>query len=244
METIDGDITRIVKAGAISVPDWCKKYFSDEISKLNGELDDLNEQVRQAQQKIRDVETRVALTRGLRNTLLTTTGDELVEACGKVLGLLGWKVTMAADDKHELRLELDDKQVCIARVIWTTTQAERSHLGQLSISQTRYWCEKGSEPKGILIVSKISDQPPTGVGTSAEEVELADYASKKNVCLMSTLQLLSLYKEIALNDGKPDSMRTAIISASGWLAGHELEPGKAEPLEKEDGNKLTSLLSA
>ncbi len=237
------------RAGATNVPDWTKRYFSDEIAKLNTELDELNEQVKLAQQKIRDVETRVALTKGVRNTLLTTTGDELVEACGKVLSLIGWKVTIAADDKHELRLEVDDKQVCIARVIWTTTQAERSHLGQLSISQTRYWCEKGTEPKGILIVSKISDQPPTGIGSSTEEAELAEYAAKKNVCLMTTMQLLSLYKEVALDDAKPDSLRTAIIAASGWLSGHDLEPGSSESVEKDEtssnqSNKLSSLLSA
>lgn len=246
--SINLDDAMTQRAGATDVPDWTKRYFSDEIAKLNTELDELNEQVKLAQQKIRDVETRVALTKGVRNTLLTTTGDELVEACGKVLSLVGWKVTIAADDKHELRLEVDDKHVCIARVIWTTTQAERSHLGQLSISQTRYWCEKGTEPKGILIVSKISDQPPTGGGSSVEEMELAEYAAKKNVCLMTTMQLLSLYKEVALDDAKPDALRTAIVSANGWLSGHDLEPGTAEIVEKDDAsqtsNKLSSLLSA
>lgn len=246
--SINLDDAMTLRAGATDVPDWTKRYFSDEIAKLNTELDELNEQVKLAQQKIRDVETRVALTKGVRNTLLTTTGDELVEACGKVLSLIGWKVTIAADDKHELRLEVDEKHVCIARVIWTTTQAERSHLGQLSISQTRYWCEKGTEPKGILIVSKISDQPPTGGGSSVEEMELAEYAAKKNVCLMTTMQLLALYKEVALDDAKPDGLRTAIVAANGWLSGHDLEPGSAELVEKEDAsqtsNKLSSLLSA
>jgi len=244
----DLEVTKFIKAGASAVPDWCKRYFSDEIAKLNTELDELNEQVKVAQQKIRDVETRVALTRGIRNTLLTTTGDELVEACGKVLSLLGWKVTLTAEDKHELRLEVEDKHVCIARVIWTTTKAERSHLGQLSISQTRYWMEKGIEPKGIIIVSKISSDAPTSVGDSPEEIELNDYAAKRNVCLMSTLQLLSLYKEIALADASPDKLRTSIVNASGWLAGHNLEPGTADINEDEGSNqssgKVSSLASA
>lgn len=245
-QELSTDLDKVATAGASTVPDWCKQYFSDEIGKLNHELDELNDQVRLAQQKIRDVETRVALTKGIRNTLLTTTGDELVEAAGKVLGLLGWKVTIAAEDKHELRLEAEEGQVCIARVIWTTTQAERSHLGQLSISQTRYWCEKGTEPKGILIVSKIGDGPPSTGGDSAEDLELADYAGKKNVCLMTTLQLLSLYKEVALNDAKPDALRNSVAKASGWLPGHNLEPGTTEPSDKEEAgsNKLSSLLSA
>jgi hypothetical protein len=248
-ESQDLEVTKFIKAGASAVPDWCKRYFSDEIAKLNTELDDLNEQVRLAQQKIRDVETRVALTRGIRNTLLTTTGDELVEACGKVLSLLGWRVTIAAEDKHELRLEVEDKHICIARVIWTTTKAERSHLGQLSISQTRYWMEKGVEPKGIIIVSKISGEAPTAVGDSPEEIELNDYAAKRNVCLMSTLQLLSLYKEIALSDASPDKLRTSIVNASGWLAGHNLEPGSAEvndddTASNQSAGKMSSLASA
>jgi pSer/pThr/pTyr-binding forkhead associated (FHA) protein len=237
----------LIQAGTKPVPEWTKKYFADEIAVLNKELEGLNEQVRQAQNKIKEVETRVSLTRSIRNTLLTATGDELVEATSRVLGLLGWKVTTDQEDKHELRLEQDEKNVCIARVIWTSTNAERSHLGQLSISQTRFWCEKGVEPKGILIVSKISEQAPEKMGESQDDIELADYAAKKNVCLMTTLQLLALYKEVALTDANPESLRQAVISASGWLSGHNLEPGTAEITEDNQqgaGNKLSSLLSA
>ena len=237
----------LIQAGTKPVPEWTKKYFADEIAVLNKELEGLNEQVRQAQNKIKEVETRVSLTRSIRNTLLTATGYELVEATSRVLGLLGWKVTTDQEDKHELRLEQDEKNVCIARVIWTSTNAERSHLGQLSISQTRFWCEKGVEPKGILIVSKISEQAPEKMGESQDDIELADYAAKKNVCLMTTLQLLALYKEVALTDANPESLRQAVISASGWLSGHNLEPGTAEITEDNQqgaGNKLSSLLSA
>ncbi|MBN9396848.1 MAG: FHA domain-containing protein [Candidatus Melainabacteria bacterium] len=237
----------LIQAGTRPVPEWTKKYFADEIAVLNKELEGLNEQVRQAQNKIKEVETRVSLTRSIRNTLLTATGDELVEATARVLGLLGWKVTTDQEDKHELRLEQDEKNVCIARIIWTSTNAERSHLGQLSISQTRFWCEKGVEPKGILIVSKISEQAPEKMGESQDDIELADYAAKKNVCLMTTMQLLALYKEVALTDANPESLRQAVISASGWLSGHNLEPGTAEIAEDNQqgaGNKLSSLLSA
>ena len=223
----------LIQAGTKPVPEWTKKYFADEIAVLNKELEGLNEQVRQAQNKIKEVETRVSLTRSIRNTLLTATGDELVEATSRVLGLLGWKVTTDQEDKHELRLEQDEKNVCIARVIWTSTNAERSHLGQLSISQTRFWCEKGVEPKGILIVSKISEQAPEKMGESQDDIELADYAAKKNVCLMTTLQLLALYKEVALTDANPESLRQAVISASGWLSGHNLEQiGRASCRER------------
>ncbi|HEY9715723.1 MAG TPA: hypothetical protein V6C72_19775, partial [Chroococcales cyanobacterium] len=181
----------IVKdAGSSTVPDWCKKYFAAELVHLSKELNELNDQVRIAQQKIKEVESRVALTKGMRNTLLTAQGEELVEACGKVLTMLGWKVKIADDDRHELRLDSDDKNVAIARIVWTEKEPDRSHLGQLSISQTRYWCEQGVEPKGILIVSKPGENGPSSL-TADQTSELSEYASKKNVCLMTTLQLLA-----------------------------------------------------
>jgi pSer/pThr/pTyr-binding forkhead associated (FHA) protein len=233
----------IVKEPTGQVPDWCKRYFSDELNNLSNELTDLNEQVRAAQQKIKDVEGRVALTKGLRNTLLTAQGEELVEACGKVLTLLGWRVKVSDDDKHELRLDTEDKNICIARIVWTETQADRTHLGQLSISQTRYWCEQGIEPKGILIISKSNDSGPSTLGSSDFNSELAEYATKKNVCLMSTLQLLAVYKDIALHNGLAEEVRATILASNGWLSGFALEPGDIAEKE-EPTNKLSSLLSA
>ncbi len=237
----------VKEAGSSTVPEWCKKYFSSELNSLSKELTELNEQVRLAQQKIKEVESRVALTKGLRNTLLTSQGEELVEACGKVLTMLGWRVKISEEDKHELRLDTgEDKNVSIARIVWTESQADRTHLGQLSISQTRYWCEQGVEPKGILLVCKSGESAPAPLGSSDFNSELAEYASKKNVCLMTTLQLLAVYKEIALHDGSAETVRSTILASSGWLPGFNLEPG-AESADKEESsgtNKLSSLLSA
>ncbi|CAN5541646.1 hypothetical protein BH10CYA1_BH10CYA1_18640 [soil metagenome] len=237
----------IKEAGSSTVPEWCKKYFSSELNSLSKELTELNEQVRLAQQKIKEVESRVALTKGLRNTLLTAQGEELVEACGKVLTMLGWRVKISEEDKHELRLDTsEDKNISIARIVWTESQADRTHLGQLSISQTRYWCEQGVEPKGILLVCKSGDTAPSPLNSSDFNSELAEYASKKNVCLMTTLQLLSVYKEIALHDGSAETVRATILASSGWLPGFNLEPG-SESADKEESsgtNKLSSLLSA
>jgi len=232
-------VMSIVKESAsANVPDWCKKYFSVEIGHLDKEMNELNEQVRHLQNKIKDVEGRISTTKGLRNILLTAQGDDLVEACSKVLGLIGWRVRHSDEDKHELRLETDEKNVCIARIVWTEKEPDRSHLGQLSIAQTRYWCEQGVEPKGILVISRGNENANSGEFAG----ELAEYASKKNVCLMSTLQLLAVYKEVALHDGSPETVRNTIQAASGWLHGFSLDASERE--ESGSTNKLSSLLSA
>lgn len=218
------------------VPDWCSKYFASELNLLVKDLDNLNEQVRNAQNKIKEVENRLAATKSLRNTLLTATGEDLVEACGKVLARLGWRVKIVEDDKQELRLESDEK-VSICRIIWTQGLPERTHLGQLSIAQTRYWCEQGAEPKGILIAAQAEDKPPPKITDTDYSGELAEYASKKNVLMFTTLQLLAMYKEIALNEGSAEALRSSILSSSGWLKGYSLDPSDED--EKEP-SKLAS----
>jgi hypothetical protein len=167
---------------------------------------------------------------------LTATGEDLVEACGKVLARLGWRVKIVEDDKQELRLESDDK-VSICRIIWTPGLPERTHLGQLSIAQTRFWCEQGAEPKGILIAAQAEDKPPPKITDSDYSGELAEYASKKNVLMLTTLQLLAMYKEIALNEGSAEALRSSIHTSNGWLKGYSLDPSDED--EKEPG-KLAS----
>jgi len=244
---LDEDMTTVTQMGPTNVPDWCKKYFSDELKHLNKELDTLNDQIKQYQDKIRKIEGQAALTKGIRNTLLTAEGDDLIEACKKVLGLAGWKVTQSEEDKHEFLLEHEDEKVLIARVISIKGSAERSHLGQLSISQTRFWCEKGIEPKGVLIVGKISDKSPKERGEDTNE-EVIEYANMKNVCIMNTLQLLALYRDIALKDGKSSELRSSIHDSKGWLKGFDIEPGDEiiddESGEATKGKSLSSLLSA
>ncbi|MBX3153109.1 FHA domain-containing protein [Candidatus Obscuribacterales bacterium] len=243
---LDEDITTVSQMGPTNVPDWCKRYFSDELKHLNKELDTLNDQIKAYQDKIRKIEGQAALTKGIRNTLLTSDGDDLIEACKKVLGLAGWKVTQSEEDKHEFLLEHEDEKVAIARVISIKGAAERSHLGQLTISQTRFWCEKGIEPKGVLIVGRVSDKSPKERGEEANE-EVLEYANMKNVCIMNTLQLLALYRDIALKDGKTGELRSSIHDSKGWLKGFDIEPGDDIVDEDGEGSKsksLSSLLSA
>jgi pSer/pThr/pTyr-binding forkhead associated (FHA) protein len=223
-----------------SGPEWCNAYLTPELQSLARELADFNEKVRQAQQRVQEIEDRIAVTKSLRNALLSTQGDELVGACVRVLTYLGWHVKPSAEDRQELQLLIEDK-VCIARVVWTNNTPERTHLGQLTISQTRYWCEQGAEPKGILIVSRVGVPPSPPDANS----ELSEYAQKKNVCLMTAPQLLSLYRDAVLNNVSSEGLRKEIMSSSGWLPGFTLEASTGSGDKQEAStNKLSSLLSA
>ncbi|MBX9691668.1 MAG: hypothetical protein K2Z81_04735, partial [Cyanobacteria bacterium] len=150
------------------------------------------------------------------------------------------------DDKKELALERDGEHMALARIVWTRESVERAHLGQLHTALTRYWCETGVEPKGILIISKLRDNGPSESLHDNADKELVEFAKQKNICLLTTVQLLAVYREVALKAGEGSKQRNIILNASGWLEGLDLRPGE-EILESEEGGKgksLSSLLSA
>jgi pSer/pThr/pTyr-binding forkhead associated (FHA) protein len=218
---------------------WCEKYLTEDLGRWSHELETLKEQIRVAQERIGEIESRTMYLRQLRNALLGAQGEELVLACTKVLGFMGWNVS--ADAKQELRLEAPN-QFAIARVVCSGNQAERAHLGELSITQTRYWCERGAEPKGVLIISRLGDPADPSLSSPEYDGELAEYARKKNVCLLTTQQLLAIFRDIAISNLNHEAVRQTIVQTSGWLPGFSLIP-KDELSHGAEG-QVGSLISA
>ncbi len=198
-----------------------ESYLSKELARLDKVLADYNEQIKQINDKVSKVETRINLTKELRESLLTDHDEKLLVSCAKVLAMLGFDVKTSVNDKQELRLHSKESADAVARVVWTPSKADRSDIGQLSMAQTRYWVESGIEPKGLLIVSKKIDEHSK---TTNEELfaELTDYAVKRNVCLLTTIQLLAMYKDVALGAGEPDTIKNTLLDTSGWLPGFEI----------------------
>lgn len=197
------------------------------MGRLQSELEELNETVRMAEKKISEVEARIALTKGLRRGLLAEKGDPLVQACTEVLEVIGWNVHKSESDKQDLWLMSNEETVAIGRVVWTSSQAAFEDLGKLAMSQVAHWCQHRSEPKGIMVVNTLmnNDENP-GVETQLAD-ELDAYAQKKNVCLMTTAQLLCIFKEIELGSANKDELRASILSTTGRLPGYSLTPSDA-----------------
>jgi pSer/pThr/pTyr-binding forkhead associated (FHA) protein len=205
-------------------PTWCDLYLPQELGRMETELAELNEVVVSAQQKIREVESRIALTRGLRASLLAGKHEELNKACGRVLELLGWGIIQSQTDPEEIVLTDSDSTVAIGRIVWTTPDSLYQHLGKLAMAQVAHWCQHRSEPAGLLIVNTFGHETvPEGKEVEFNE-ELEEFAKRKNVCVMTTLQLLCIYKELDLGNNSPDSLRQNIVATTGRLPGYKLEP--------------------
>ncbi len=196
-------------------------YLSKELARLDKVLAEYLDQIKNINEKVTKVESRINLTKELRKSLLTDHNENLLVSCAKVLAMMGFDVKTQAGDRQELRLHSKENDDAVARVVWNPSKADRSDIGQLSMAQTKYWVESGNEPKGLLIVSKLLEDHNK---VSNEELfsELTEYAVKRNVCLITSIQLLAMYKEVALGASNPENIKNKLLDTAGWLEGFEI----------------------
>jgi pSer/pThr/pTyr-binding forkhead associated (FHA) protein len=200
-------------------PQWCLEYTFPEISEIATKMETLQEEIRARQDQLAELQTTVANASDVRNRVLATKGYELVQACSEVLRLLGWETSMNGTSDNEVVLSHENTAQAIAKIVTTDSQPRPQDLANLVSSLSTYWCDNGVEPKGVLVVSMIADCLPEdrpGFGK-----EIIEYATKKNVCLISTVQLLAMYRDITLRDAKVESIRADVLAGSGALKGFE-----------------------
>ncbi|GEM_PF-2785306 len=204
-------------------PDWCQKYSFADLDQLRDELKALAESIKQTQQKMTSVQTRINAMESLKNALLTADGDELHQASGRVFEQLGWKVKEAPGAKGEFYLMDGQSTVAIVRIVRTASKPKSADLAQLAESIIAYWGQHEEEPKGILLASTYANRPPAERTEEDYSDALAEFAEKKNLCLMTSLQLLSIYRDLEGGKATGEELKEQILSTSGRLPGFSLE---------------------
>ncbi len=206
------------------LPDWCQKYSFADLDQMRDELAQLNETIRSTQQKIEKVQVRIRSMEGLKNALLTADGDELYQSCTKVFEQLGWKVKAAPSYKGEFWLMDGESTAAIVRIIRSASRPKNADLAQLAESIISYWGEHEEEPKGVLLASTYANRPPIERTEEDYSDAITEFAQKKNLCLMTSLQLLSIYRDLEGGGATAKDLKEQILLTSGRLPGFSLDP--------------------
>jgi len=204
-------------------PGWCEKYFESELDELENELIELKELASEIMQRIRAAGEKIVLTHDVRNSLLLDEGDRPVFACMRIFELMGWTVTLSDTNMCEVRLALDGQTRAIAHIAFPSVSDPREALSRLVSSQIDHWCQHRVEPKGILILTEPGKDPQHH-SYAGESEDLVSYAEKRNICVITVVQLLSVYREVALRHANPESFRHGLLITNGRLTGLDLEP--------------------
>jgi hypothetical protein len=207
---------------------WCEEFSFPFIDLLKNEHNQMAEQIKQMQAKLSSVEARISAVETLKLILLTGENVALMSGTQEVLSRLGWQVQQSRSNINELWLSRGDQVEAIARVVHSTGGANRTEVAQLAESVIAFWDEYETEPKGILIAQTWSSKHPSERAEPDFSPALQEFASKKHLSLMSTMQLLSMYKDVELNTMPVDEMRKRMIDTSGRLLGFPLDSNVAQ----------------
>ena len=204
-------------------PDWCTAFTFSDLEELKQERDSLTDTIRQTQARISAIENKISMLEGLKNALLAAEGEELHDACSRVFKRIGWSAQASQADESELLLNGGDRAEVIARIVRSNGQAPRSDIAHLAQSVLTFWGETEIEPKGLLVACTWVNRPPSERNESDFSEALAEFAQKKSLCLMTTMQLLCMYRDLELGKVSNEEIRRRILDTNGKLSGFHLE---------------------
>ncbi|CAN5592748.1 hypothetical protein BH10CYA1_BH10CYA1_10510 [soil metagenome] len=209
----------MTKAGS---SEWCAEYSFSDLDDLRREKSALTDSIKQAQSKISSIDTTISQLDGVKNALLSSDGDDLMNASAIVFKRLGWGADNNVGATSELLLSADRPEA-IVRVLRTNSQPKSSDIAQLAQSVITFWGEHEVEPKGVLVSCTWANRPPTERNEPDYTDALSEFAQKKNLALMTTMQLLCIYRDLEIGKANSDEIRKRILETNGKLLGYSLE---------------------
>lgn len=184
---------------------WVRQYAIPEMEAILAEIHELEDSIREMEQRKAELEKKVSEREVLRNALLTGSGLPLKQAVQYVFSELGVSVQPSLIDQTEIVLEHTGLDY-VGEVI-----ACEGPTGLANIRQLNHWVEdfiemNGRQPKGLLIANPFAHLPldkrdATGCVAFPEELRLLAEERYK-FCLLTTPQLFVAYckfKEDQLN---------------------------------------------
>lgn len=202
---------------------WTNEFSFPYVDGLKSEHGQMMEQLRQMQLRLGALDSRIRAVEGLKHVLLTGENEGYLSASQEVLTRLGWTVTPSRTNPSELWLSRGDQIDAIARIVRSPATANRSEIAQLAESVIAFWDEYEIEPKGILIAQTWFSKPPAERTEPDFTPALQEFAGKKNLCLMSSIQLLAMYKDMEMSNSPVEETRKRMLETNGRLMGFSLD---------------------
>lgn len=209
----------------LNVPEWCKQYSFSYLDELKKEQHALATQLQDVQAKLNTVESKISSVEQLKCALLSGEGEALKEAVGLVLGKLGWTINHNNATPNEVLLLNVDQPEALVRIVRSDSHCDRSEVASVSGSAIAFWEKHDIEPKGLLIACTWANTNPQQRNQRDYEDAVAEFARKKNLCLMTTLQLIGIYRDLELGLVTQDTVRRQMLETSGCLTGYSVEAG-------------------
>ncbi len=207
-------------------PDWSKLYAPPEFGKLMEERERLVALIEKGRRDLQELDARIAGAGSLSSDLLCDEGDALATRVKEVITALGWTVEWAAANHLEMSLRLGNKIEAVLRIVGCVKEPPTSDMEAVVNQQAVVWCQFTYEPKGIIVLQQNSKAPPEQRAPLSRD--FSESAAKKKLCVVTTPQLLTIFRLLSAGNGDRDYIKQLLVSTNGLLPGFTpmREPGQ------------------
>lgn len=200
----------------LQAPGWVEQYLiGDEqqyalIKKaLEQERKALDEKIAQNEQQ---------LQKFLEIKRLIFVGDEALEkVVEEVFRDLGFKVVVPEGNNDDLNI-LEEDFTAVVEIKGLTKSASTANGMQLEKWVSNYGIDNNVVAKGILIVNAFKDLAPKDRKEKPFPQDLFDYSTKREHCLMLTLDLLNIYVDFRAGLVAKEEIKVLLSTTVGILA--------------------------
>jgi hypothetical protein len=199
--------------GDFELPAWSKEYIlpgeTEErihLISLEKDLEDILTQISRQKYAIAEQEKY--------KLLLSGSGRALEIQVKKVFEELGFTVIEGLPGRDDLILKYG-QEIAVVEIKGISKSAAEKHAAQLEKWTSEYYIAKNVKPKGILLVNAYKNIPLRERKDAAFPNQMLAYSKKRDHCLITSQQLLSLYLDCKNNDKKKNSMIELMFNTKG-----------------------------
>lgn len=197
----------------ILLPEWSVNYLlpGEQLEREN--LNHINQELERLTIKRKAVERRLSTFLPLKQ-LWSGSGTTLENAARKVFEELGFTFLPSEANRDDIIMQLG-KQIVIVEVKGLNKSAAEKNAAQLEKWVSTFIAEKGATPKGILLVNTFKEIPISNRTQPSFPNQMLSYATNRNHCLLTTVQLCSLLLYCRENPNHKNQEIKKLLNTSG-----------------------------
>jgi len=201
---------------SLQIPGWVERFLVGDEEKYAVLKKKLEKEQKLLQEKI--LENEQQLEQFLEIKRLIFTGDTALEQVVEdVFRRIGFNVSVPEGNNDDLNI-VEKDFTAVVEIKGITKSAATSHAAQLEKWVSSYFADNHVEAKGILIVNAFKDLAPKDRKENAFPPDLVKFSTKKEHCLMVTLDLLNLYVDFENGLVTKEEIKVLLSTTVGILS--------------------------
>lgn len=203
----------------LTLPGWTERF---QLPGESAKIAKMNKLRNRAERITADIAKNRAELEELQQykALLTTSGTKLEALVRSALEEMGLEVEPGEPGRGDLLVRRGEV-MAVVEVKGVGKSAAEKHAAQLEKWVSEYYADHGVKPKGILIVNAYRDLPVDQRTDPSFPDQMLAYATNREHCLVTTLQLLGLLFAIQAEPDRKEGLVEALFTTTGVYSAHQ-----------------------